>query len=325
MAPKGLKDLIELRRLYLGFTGARVVLTANNLRVFEHLQKPSFAHEIARKLEADLRAVEILLDALTGIGLVKKDRAGKYLNSRMSKRYLVKSSHSYQGDIIRHASSMWENFSRLDEVVLTGQPSRPSRSRHDHEAFIMGMHNLSILRTHDLIRAIGLRGVQSMLDLGGGPGTNAIAMAKKGVKATVFDLPETIAITRKIIRREQGKGIRLKAGDFHRDSIGSGYDLILISQIFHAFSMEENRMLLRKCRAALNPGGRVAVQEFPISESRSAPPHSALFSVNMLVATDSGRCYTVREMQEWLSEAGFRSIVVKNLPETVLVMGRAGA
>ena len=319
------KELMELRRLYLGFTGARVVLTANNLGVFEHLQKPSLAKEIARKLKANLRAVEILLDALTGIGLVKKDRAGRYWNAPVSKRYLVKSSHSYQGEIIRHASSMWENFSSLDEVVLTGQPAQRSRTRHDHEAFIMGMHNLALLRTEDLIRSVGLKGVRSMLDIGGGPGTNAIAMAKKGMKATIFDLPETIAIARKVVHKEHGKGISLVAGDFHRDSIGSGYDLILISQIFHAFSIEENRALLRKCRAALNPGGRVAVQEFPITESRSSPPHSALFSVNMLVATDSGRCYTVKEMKEWLSETGFRNIVVKNLPETVLIMGRAAS
>jgi len=319
------KDLIELRRLYLGFTGARVVLTANNLGVFESLQKPSFVRELAKKLTADPRAMEILLDALTGIGLVKKDRAGRYRNSPVSKRYLVKSSRSYQGDIVRHASSMWENFSRLDEVVRKGRPARHSRNSDDHEAFIMGMHNLSHMRSKDLVMAIGLKGVRSMLDLGGGPGTNAVAMAKKGVKATIFDLPETIAIARKVIRQEQANGISFVAGDFHQDSIGSGYDLILISQIFHAFSIEENKTLLLKSREALNSGGRVAVQEFPITESRSAPPRSALFSVNMLVATDSGRCYTVKEMKGWLSETGFRNIVVKNLPETVLILGSAGA
>ena len=315
------KDLMALRRLYLGFTGARVIITANNLGIFEHLQEPSFVRETARKVKADMRAMEILLDALTGIGLLKKDRAGRYRNSLVSKRYLVKSSHLYQGEIIRHASSMWEKFSSLDEIVQTGQPAQQSRSRYDHESFIMGMHNLSLLRTEDLISAIGLKGVRRMLDLGGGPGTNAIAMAKKGVKATIFDLPETIGIARRIIRQEQVKGIRLIAGDFHHDSIGSGYDLILLSQIFHAFSSEENRGILRKCRGALNSGGRVAVQDFPITESRSFPPHSALFSVNMLVATDSGRCYTVKEMKGWLYETGFRNIIVKNLPETVLITG----
>jgi ubiquinone/menaquinone biosynthesis C-methylase UbiE/DNA-binding transcriptional ArsR family regulator len=317
------EELAGLRKLYLGFTGARVVLTANSLAVFDCLKKPVPPDEIARTLKTDPRAIEILLDALTGIGLVKKGRDGRYRNSKVSNRYLVKGSRFYQGDIVRHASTMWDNFSALDEVVKTGHPAR--RGRHEglhHEAFIMGMHNLTILRTGSLVRTVGLRGVRTMLDLGGGPGTNAIAMAKKGVRATVFDLPETIAIARNVARRAGAKGIRFLSGDFHVDDIGSGYDLILISQIFHAFSIRENLALLCKCREALNPCGRVVVQEFPIDETRTAPPHSALFSVNMLVATEKGRCYTPAEMKQWLLQTGFRNIVVKNLPETVLVEGK---
>ena len=205
-------DLAGLRKLYLGFVSSRVILTANNLGIFEHLKKASSAAEITKKLKIDPRATEILLDALTGIGLLQKGMDGRYRNASVSNRYLMKGARLYQGDIVRHASTMWENFSALDEVVRTG---RPARRGFDHEAFILGMHNLAVLRTDSLINALGLKGVQSMLDLGGGPGTNAIAMAKQGVKATVFDRPETIGIAKKVALREGVKGIRFIAGDFH--------------------------------------------------------------------------------------------------------------
>ncbi len=250
---------------------------------------------------------------------MRKSRDGEYRNTAVSDRYLVKGTRLYQGDIVRHASSMWQNFSDLDDVVKTG---RPGRKGGDHESFILGMHNLTMLRTEGLIRAIGLSGVHTMLDLGGGPGTNALAFARQGVKATIFDLPATIDIARKVARREGVKGLSFITGDFHTDPIGTGYDLILISQIFHAFSEEENIALLGKCRKALNPGGRVVVQEFPINDARTSPPHSALFSVNMLVGTQSGRCYSPREMKQWLRETGFKNIVFKNLEETVLVEGK---
>ncbi|MBM4146464.1 MAG: hypothetical protein FJ240_09385 [Nitrospira sp.] len=68
--------------------------------------------------------------------------------------------------------------------------------------------------------------------------------------------------------------------------------------------------------------GRIKmVQEFPINETRTTPPHSALFSVNMLVGTEKGRCYTPKEIKRWLAETGFKNIGTKHLPETVLVMG----
>jgi ubiquinone/menaquinone biosynthesis C-methylase UbiE len=313
------EDLGGLRRLYLGFVSSRAVLTANNLEVFDHLKKPLTAARMAKKINTDERAAGILLDALTGIGLLRKSRDGKYRNAPVSERYLVKGTRLYQGDIIRHASSMWQNFSALDEVVKTGKPARRGK---DHESFILGMHNLTILRADVLIKAIGLKGIKTMLDLGGGPGTNAIAFSKQGVKANIFDLPETIAIAKKVARREGIKDLGFIAGDFHTDSIGRGYDLILLSQIFHAFSAEENIALLDKCRNALNPGGKVVVQEFPINDALTTPPQSALFSVNMLVATPSGRCYSPREMKKWMKETGYKDIAVKNLEETVLVEGR---
>ncbi len=312
------EELSVLRELYLGFISSRVILTANNLGIFDHLKRQTSSSEISGKLKIDLRATEILLDALTAIGLVSKSTGGKYRNTPVSNHYLVRGLRLYQGDIIRHASIMWQNFSALDEVVRTG---RPARCGFDHESFIMGMHNLTVLRTESLIKAVGIKGVKTMLDMGGGPGTNAIAMAKKGIRATIFDLPETIKIAKKVAHREGVKGIGFIAGNFHVDSIGSGYDLILISQIFHAFSTEENVALLRKCREALNPGGRVVVQEFPINEARTGPTYSALFSVNMLVGTEKGRCYSSREIKRWTAETGFKGVVIKHLPETVLIMG----
>ncbi|MGC2061886.1 MAG: methyltransferase [Thermodesulfovibrionales bacterium] len=316
------EDLSGLRKLYSGFMASRVVLTANNLGVFDCLKKAVTASAVAKKLKTDERATGILLDALAGLGLVAKSKEGKYLNAAVSSRYLVKGSPLYQGDIVRHASSMWERFATLDNVVKTGIPAPRSG---DHEAFIMGMHNLTLLRTEALIKAIGLKGVNTMLDLGGGPGTNAMAMAKKGVTATIFDRLPTLAIARKVARREGVKGLHFLAGDFQHDDIGSGYDLILLSQIFHAYSAEENMALLSKCRKALNRGGRVVVQEFPINDALTSPAWSAIFSVNMLVGTRTGRCYSPREMKQWLAKTGFGGIIVKNLEETIIVEGRAKA
>jgi 2-polyprenyl-3-methyl-5-hydroxy-6-metoxy-1,4-benzoquinol methylase len=312
-------ELMDLRRMWGGFQASRVIMTANELGFFEKLTKPRTAAECARLLKCDRRGTEILLDALTGIGLVKKTR-NRYRNMPVCDKYLVKGKPMYQGDILRHTAHIYERWSKLGQVVRTGKPT--PRSEGGFEDFIMGMHNLSISRSPELLKAIGLMGVKTVLDLGGGPGTHAINMAKKGIAATIFDMPETLTIARKVARKEGAKGIRYIAGNFHYDDIGGGYDLILMSQILHSNSPEENAALIAKCAGALNPGGSIAVHDFPLDETRTKPPFSALFGVNMLVATPGGRTYTPSEIKGWLRAAGMKGIKQTMLSETMLITGK---
>lgn len=313
------RDLSWLRQIS-SFGPARIILTANNFRLFDHLEKGGVtAAAAARALGTDLRATEILLDALTAIGLLKK--AGmRYANESVASRHLVSGKPGYQGDILSHYSSLWDNWSGLDRVLKTGKPNRVSR---DHTSFIMGMHNIASLKMKGLLQAIPMAGVKRVLDLGGGPGTYAMAFAAQGLDVTLMDYPETLKIARRVIREAGLQGrVRLRPGDFTRDDIGSGYDLILVSQILHAYGAGECLGLLRRCREALVPGGRVAVHEFLLTETRTAPLPGAIFAVNMLVNTRAGRTYTAGEIASWLKRAGFHGIMTTPTEDTVVISGR---
>jgi 2-polyprenyl-3-methyl-5-hydroxy-6-metoxy-1,4-benzoquinol methylase len=312
-----LDNVKNLRQILFGFRPARILLTANNYRIFDYLSKPLPVKTISKKINADLRATEILLDALTSIGLLRKQK-NCYRNSNIASRLLVSQSPYYQGDIIRHTDNLWKNWSNLDNVLETGNPCYIV---NNHKAFILGMHNIALLKAKDIIKLINLKGVKTALDLGGGPGTYSIEMSKRGVHVTLFDLPETIEIAQEIIRKESGKPIRTLSGDFMVDDIDKGYDLIFISQIFHAYSEQDNMYLVRKCREALNDGGRIVVQEFPISTNRAHPPQGALFSVNMLVNTEGGRCYSSDEIKSWLQKVGLKDIKEQTFDDTVIISG----
>ncbi len=305
----------EIRKIWGGFQGARVLFTANNYRVFDYLIKPQSAKTISKKLKTDLRAAEILLDALTGLGLLKK-HSGRYQNSSLASQFLVSGRPYYQGDIIKHADTLWQNWSGLDHVLKTGEPYHKA---HNHEAFILGMHNLAVLKAGNIIDRVGLKGVKTALDLGGGPGTYSMEMAKRGVKVTLFDRPETVRIAKKIIGKKGIKDIKFIQGDFILDDIGKGYDLIFISQILHSMSGEDNISVLKKCKKALNAGGRIVIQEFNISNDRTQPAPGALFSINMLVNTEGGRCYSSDELKHWLVKTGFKKIKKQIIEDCVLV------
>ncbi len=311
------EELRELRKIWSGFWPSRVLLTANNLRIFDQMETAGTAGEIAARIGADARGTEILLNALAALGLVKKS-SGKFRNSAKARRYLIGGSPHYQGDILRHGDTLWRNWSHLDDVVRTGKPARVAG---EHESFIRGMHNNALLRAGKVIGALDLKGVKTALDLGGGPGTYSIELARKGISVTLFDQPETIPISRQIVKESGMEDIIFMAGDFFSDDIGCGYDLIFISQVLHSFSPEDNTLLLEKCRKALRKNGKIAVYEFLIDNTLTAPLHSALFSVNMLVNTCGGRAYSPKEIMQWLSEAGFRKCGRKEFEDTVLISG----
>jgi len=306
----------ELRKIWGGFRPARVLITANNYRVFDHLLHPQSARTISENLNTDLRGTEILLDALVAIGLLVKQK-NRYGNTAAASQFLVSGKPHYQGDIIRHADSLWKNWSGLDEVLKTGKPCHGVR---DRQAFILGMHNIASLKAKDVIDMIGLKSVRTALDLGGGPGTYSIEMARRGIRVTLFDFPETIEMAKKVIGKEKADGIFLMGGNFMADDIGKGYDLIFISQILHSYSEKDNIRLLKKCKKALNKGGKIGIQEFYIDRARTRPVQGALFSVNMLVNTEGGRCYSTEEIRNWILKTGLKKIKKGFIDDSVIVV-----
>jgi len=186
------------------------------------------------------------------------------------------------------------------------------------------MHNNAVSRAKGVISAIDLTGVTSALDLGGGPGTYSMELARKKIDVTLFDLPEAISIAKQIVGEQGIRNIGFGAGDFHSDDIGSGYDLVFISQIVHSLSVDESMALIEKARDAMNPKGRIVIHEFLLEKDRAHPVPGALFAVNMLVNTAAGRSYPVQEMKGWLTKAGFKALKTKVLGETVIVTGRKG-
>jgi ubiquinone/menaquinone biosynthesis C-methylase UbiE len=315
---KNKKDLIWLRQSS-SFAVSRIILTANKYRLFDYLDSAGkTASSLSKTMAADFRATELLLDSLVAIGLLEKKNS-VYRNTSLSSRHLVKGKPEYQGDILRHYNTLWNNWSGLDSVLETGRPCKKS---HDHKSFILGMHNLASLKVRKVMDNINLKGVKRLLDLGGGPGTYSIAFAKKKINVTLIDYPETLKISKKLIK-EAGleKIIILLSGDFTRDNPGNNYDLIFISQIFHAYSENECLEMLRKSFDLLNSDGRVVIQEFYLDETRTSPPAGAIFAINMLVNTKSGRTYTSGEISSWMIKTGFSGINKKIIDDTVLITG----
>jgi len=303
----------EILETVRAFWPARVVLTAVELGVADALDgKALTAAEAALALKTDTRATELLLDALVALGLATKS-GGRYTDSAAARACLAASSPTCGAAGLRHQAHLWRSWSALTEVVRTGRPpgreaERPVGEYHD---FVRAMYDFAWDRAQLLAKALDLAGARRMLDLGGGPGSYAIACCQlnPGLRAVVFDRPPALDVARDIVARHGAGGqVSLQAGDFLTDDIGTGYDLVLVSQILHSFDDAQCRAILGKAARALVPGGRVVVQEFLLDEGRTSPVPAALFAINMLVNTERGRTYTGGEVAGWLAAAGLPRI-----------------
>lgn len=321
-------DMANIRAMARGYRTSRIFLTAMELGLFAQLGTQQLtASQMAQQLNTDERATEILLNALTGMGLLKK-KGDLFTNVKEVADLLIPGSPHYRGGGFGHTAHLWEAWSYLTEIVKSGYPYKKEWTAEMRRDFALAMKQHAKGTARRLARLIDCSDVKYMLDLGGGPGSYAIVFAQcyPQLKAVVFDKDDqALRIAKEDIARENLQHrISLKKGDFFVDDIGSDYDLVLLSSIIHAFGDEENFSLLKKVKESLNDGGRVVIRDFIIDESKTKPASAALFAVNMLVNTQNGRCYSFSEVKGWLNSLGFKDIHRIPMDRSQLIIGRKG-
>ena len=311
----------DLLAMFRGYQESRVLLSAIELDVFTAVAgcgEEATAAEIAAELKTDARATGLLLNALVALGLLTK-HAEAFANTATARRYLVAGSPADARLALRHNLSLWTTWSSLTQCVHEGHAVRQremvERGEEWVAPFIAAMHRNAALRAPLVVEAVGAGGVRRLLDVGGGSGAYAIAFARANpaLQAVVFDLAAVVPIAARHIAEAGLTGrVTTRIGDLRADALGSGHDLILLSAICHMLSPAENRDLLRRAFAALNPTGRVVIQDHIMSADKTSPRAGALFALNMLVGTAGGSTYAGDEYADWLRLAGF--VQVRHVP-----------
>lgn len=300
------------------FREARIVLTAVELDLFSVLSSQSLrAEELAERLDAEVRGVTILCNALVALGLLVRSE-DRYAASDAARRYLDRDSDEYRGSYLHHWNHLWDRWSRLTEVVRAGADAiGPEWGASQKRDFVLAMHARKDGAGDSLVGQLDLHGVERAIDLGGGSGTfaEALARAVPECQVVLVDRPEAIEIARTRLPEELlADRIVTIERDFMEEGVPlagtppAPYDLALLSMVLHSYPPSENSRLLGRVFEALEPGGQVVIREFVLDEGLTSPAEAALFGVNMLVNTEAGRAYSFEEMKGWLHEAGFGQV-----------------
>jgi predicted O-methyltransferase YrrM len=302
-------DLSELTR---GFMASKVIISAAELEVFDHLANDgATAEEVAAHYGGTQRAFAIFLNALAALGVVEK-QADRYRNTPLGQRHLVTTSPHYLGDGVRLRTELWDSWTNLEAALRGETVERPELMEDPvrNRRFIRAMHAYHFDEARQIAPMLELERATTVLDLGGGAASFAIAFCFEapGLQVVLIDKPLTLEMARQYVE-DHGLSdrITLQAGDFYNDpacDLGGPYDLVFISNVLHIEGEEHNLALLRDVAEATSPGGRIVVNEVPIEDNLIEPLWGALFAINMLLVTERGDSYPQRTIASWLQASG---------------------
>ena len=319
-------DPEHIRNLIVGYQKTAALRAAVDLHLFTAIAKgASTVDTIAAKCQASPRGIRILCDYFTIEGLLSKQNQTYHL-SPDSAAFLDERSPHYMGGMLRflNAPRLLEAAAHLTETVRTGTTSAGEGFAGDEAeewvAFARHMQPMAAGPAKFIAELIvSSRPPKRVLDIAAGHGLYGIAIASLAPDALIVaqDWPKVLAVAEENARAaDLAERHQLLPGSAFEVDFGTGFDLVLLTNFLHHFDEPTCISFLRKVRAALDSGGRLATLEFIPNEDRVTPPRAAAFALSMLLQTPAGDAFTQSDLFRMLDAAGFTSHEVVEVPKS---------
>ncbi len=319
---------LQIFELATGFMRAKHLFVAGELGMFEKLADgPATLDELAAKLGTPRRTTRIVADAVTALGLLERQE-DKYQNSALAQAHL-----SGRGNAVdmRPFLRFWNRLSYkrwlgLEDSVRQGKgvAGEFNFTPEEQKIFSEGVEAFSAGDAQALAAEYDFSRHNRVLDLGGGTGSFLKALLQRYPKlqCTLYELSTAAAVARKRLADDpQGRRIEIVEGDFLKDPLPKGHDVVLLAHVVHALVSESNLELLRRARQAVDPGARLLMVDFWMNPTHTEPLAGALMAGEFLVVGGAGDVYSVEEARGWLDKSGWRFVELRPLggPISLLV------
>jgi SAM-dependent methyltransferase len=294
-------------------------------RIFDALrERPGTLAEICARFGWDERPADTLLTLCLANGYLDQDGDGVFTPSTTALEHLCQGS---PWDLTPYYGSLRDRPVVQDfvRVLKTGRPAHwagldeasddwhgSMLSEDFARTFTAAMDCRGVFLGKKLADAVAdvISGARRLLDVGGGSGVYACALAANApqLEAVVFEQAPVDAIAReKIAQRGLSGRVRVETGDMFADPWPADCDVHLFSNVMHDWGRTEILALLHRSRETLAPGGTVLVHEAFLDPDQRGPLPVAEYSC-ILAHSTQGRCYAWSEMEAFLAEAGFHSL-----------------
>jgi hypothetical protein len=307
--------LDDVRQIALGRAAAGMLDVAFDLDLFNKLKGKSVTLEELGEM-AGFPPVSARLMAQffcrEGIFLY---RDGKLKNHPAVDKYLTGDSVMLR-EFMAFRSYRWpleELFARLKMP-----PDEPGYQTFTDENFYYGSNPRRITQGEQLTLIYDFSPHRVLLDVASSSGGYCIGIRKHQphLRCMLFDLPKTEPFAEKVVGEAgMNDAITFHGGSFLTDDLPRGADVALICNILEDWPPETVLLILRKIHDALEPGGKVLVNQYYFEDDWTGPMKAV---VHAFYAASNGAQPSYGEMEAQVAAAGF--VDVERRP--YLVIGR---
>jgi O-methyltransferase domain/Dimerisation domain len=319
-------SLAHITELAQSFERAKVLLAAVELDLFTALADGALDRDALReRIGIDERGARDFFDALVALGLLVRDRDGRYANTEETNTYLDRNKSTYIGALMEDLNSRYYGvWGGLTAGLRTGQPQGGAQSTGDFPALYADQTALrrfagsQAARSLPVAKALAAKfpwsRYSTVIDVGTSQGCVPvqIALAHPHITGGGFDLPQLHELFDAYVGQHVlSDRLRFHPGDFLKHPLPSA-DVLILGRVLHNWDRATQMMLLKKAYDAISAGGALVVYGRLIDDDRSSVD-GLLSSLNMLLMSRGGSNFTGAECRSWMSATGFRKTDVEPL------------
>ncbi|GAA4113037.1 methyltransferase [Aminobacter aganoensis] len=326
----------ELMQMVNGYQVSQAICVAATLGVADHLANgPRTSDDLAAATSSHPQSFYRLLRALASVGVLHEGDARQFSLTSLGAGLRSDAEHSV-GAWARMVGRAYyrDAWSELLHSVRTGENAFAHvhgtgvwqyRIEHPEESLIFdrAMSSFVPAVAAAVLAAYDFSRFEILMDVGGGQGAllAAILARNPSQRGILFDQPQVVEGAGPVLQAASvAERCQVIGGDFFR-AVPEGADAHVLKWILHDWDDERSIAILKSCRRAIRPGGRLVVLDAVL-----APPNEgarAKFADLNMLAVPGGQERTEDEFAGLFAASGFRlTNIVDAGPRISLIEGK---
>lgn len=307
----------QLDQMITGYWISQAIYAAAKFGIADLLKEgPKKVDELAAATSTQPDALYRLLRALASVGIFTETGSRQFAMTPLAEPLLSDLPGSKRALALMSGDEQFRAWGEIEYSIRTGERAfdkvfgqpifdylgeHPDKARI-FDAAMVGIHG----RESDaVLDAYDLSGFRTIADIGGGNGSQLIAILSRHphLKGLLFDLPHVVERAQE---RIDGANLHdrcsLIAGSFF-ESVPEGADAYLLRHIIHDWDDEKSLLILRNCHRAMSSDSKLLVIESVIPPGNDFFPGKFLDLVMLLIP--GGKERTEEEYRDLFARGGF--------------------